>query len=701
MHFSGESFRNRLQVEFREDIIAMAECLQATSRRRFRPPIRRREKFYSSLAVENRKFPDHWSVFMQRVTGKIRLDIQIASVRGRAEDKAEDFLRSILQHIDLKITHGIRDLLTDLDSMMNGDTNNAGNLQCEIDTTIDIAEGIEELRDSILEVTHSLPETQSVGDDKEETEIPVTRLVGRILESRMISPLHEFLVSGNESLRNLGFRIKDIVNLARFSFQNIDAEAPDRPRTVEGILRDTIESIRLEEDTVDNFKSSLREEMDRLLSDAFEPLAPEKIEKSSGEMAEILREYAGQKVLSTFGNWRDMGIRSLERYIIRILYSKSEGLLLARRLKKIGTENSGNETVLDLVHSVTPERKALQALPRFYSNLFSSRSSIGTEFFVERDEDEAWINQAVDHYMDGYKGGILVLGERNAGKTTFCKHIAGKLFPKNNVIHIFAPNEGSRRVEDLERIVEQTTGYRGTIREIAAALPYETVLVIHDLELWFEQHKDGTQVIRTLAELMDEFSDKILFIVNTSPHAFDLIHSLEPIHQKFISTLRLSPFSTEELKNMILSRHRSSGMQFRWNGRDEKNLSQLRLASLFDSHFTYSEGNPGTALNAWLHNIRRLSGNVVEISAPETPNLNVLRQLDDDRLVLLSIFALHKRLTIEQLGRITGLEAPAVERMIRSLRRCGLIEERGRGVLVINMFLEPFIIKVLSEKQIL
>ncbi|MBN2317639.1 MAG: amino acid permease [Acidobacteria bacterium] len=698
---SAESFRDRLQIEFREDIIAMAGSLQKTPYRRFRPPRPRSKKFYSTLAIENRKFTDRWCVFMERVTNKIRLDIQIAAIRCRTEDKAEDLLRRILQQVDLKITHAVRNLLTNLDSMLKGETAATDNLRCEIDTTVDIEEGIEELRDYVLELARSLPETQLVGDDKEETEIPAIRLVDRILESRMISPLQEFLISGNELLGNLGFRIKDLVNLTRFSFQNMDVGAPDGRKTVEGILRDNIQSLRMEEEAVDNFKSSLREEMRQLLSDAFEPLAPEKIEKSSGEMAEILREYAGQKVLTTFGNLWNTGIRSLERYVIRILYSKSEGLLFARKLKNRGKANSGNASVLDLVRSITPESKVMQALPRFYTNLFSSRSSIGTEFFIERDEDETRMKQAVDHYKNGYKGGILVLGDRNAGKTTFCKYITGKLFPKNNVIHIFAPNEGSMHVEDLARIVEQAAGYHGTLREIASALPHETVLVIHDLELWFEQHRDGTQVIRTIGEMMDDFSDRILFIVNTNPHSFALINSLEPIHQKFISTVRLSPFSTEELKDMILRRHRSSGLQFRWNGRDEKSLSELRTASLFDSHFTHSEGNPGMALNAWLHNIQRLSGNTVEISTPETPNLTTLRQLDDDRLVLLSAFALHKRLTIEQLGRITGLEEPVLESMIRTLQRCGLIKERGRGVLVINMFLEPFIIKVLSEKQIL
>jgi len=311
------------------------------------------------------------------------------------------------------------------------------------------------------------------------------------------------------------------------------------------------------------------------------------------------------------------------------------------------------------------------------------------------------MQQAVEHYKNGHKGGILVLGERDTGKTAFCKQITANLFPKNNIVHIFAPNEGSTSSEDLARTLGQATGIRGTSQEILAALPHETVLIIHDLELWFEQHREGAPAVRRLAGLMDDFCDRILFIINSNPHSFALIDSIEPIGYRFIRTVRLTPFSAENLKDMILLRHHSSGLQFRWKGRDEKKLSGIRLAALFDAYFTFSEGNPGMALNAWLNSIHRFSGSILDTRTPAIPDLSALRKTNEDMLVLWSVFVLHKRLTAEKLMRITGMKESELDRMLHVMRRCGLIEERGRGILILNMFLEPFIIKVLIEKQIL
>jgi hypothetical protein len=200
---------------------------------------------------------------------------------------------------------------------------------------------------------------------------------------------------------------------------------------------------------------------------------------------------------------------------------------------------------------------------------------------------------------------------------------------------------------------------------------------------------------------MDDFSDKILFVFNTNPHSFALINNLEPMEKKFLSIVQLSPFNTEELKDLILRRHKSSGLDFRWNRKTEGRLSDFRMAELFDSYFNYSEGNPGVALNAWLGNISRASGSVLDIVVPAIPNLSALRNLDEDWLVFLAHCALHKRLTAAKLERITDLEEAEFDTMLRQMRNSGLIDEQGRGVFAINRFLEPFLIQVLGEKQLL
>ncbi len=701
-HHCGNDYRHKLQLEFRENLIALVGHLQRASTLRLHFVRRKGKKHYRALALQNKGFPERFLSLAERNANKAYLDVLVAATRCRVEDRMQDFSLKVTQQVDARITHPLGETITGIESTLNSDSKSEDfDLTCEMDATVDLEEGLEEVREQVIELSRALPETLLVGNDKEETEIHVARLANHLMESRLIGPLQASLASGTESLRTLAFGIRDLVNLTRFNLQNIDAQDPDKWNSEKKILNNALENIRHEAESVQNFKKLFHEEMDELLTNAFESLAPEIIEKSSAELSETLREYTGQKVISTFGHWRDVLAGKIEQRTIRLLYSKSQELIQTRKLRSKKPQSAGSWPVLDLVQAVSPDHRILQKLPQFYINLFSSRSSIGTEFYIKRDEDEQQMESAVTRYREGFRGGILVLGERNSGKTVFCKHAVARHFPNGNVFHIFPPKTGAASVDDLARRVQQTTGYSGSLPQIVSTLAYEAVLVFHDLELWFERRRDGFQVIQALEQLMDVFSDRVLFIFNTNPHSFALINSLEPMHKRLISIVHLTPFSTEEIKDLIMGRHNSSGLHFRWNGKEERKLSKYKKARLFDSYFNFTDGNPGVVLNAWLNNIQRVSGSTLDVRMPEMPELSPLRDLDDDWLVLLAHFALHKRMSAARLERITGLEEFEFDKMLRQMRHGGLIEEQGRGIFAINRYLEPLLIKVLREKQLL
>ncbi|MEJ2109245.1 MAG: hypothetical protein P8Z37_04900, partial [Acidobacteriota bacterium] len=245
-----------------------------------RPEHSKSPKYYSELAARNREFHDWWTTTLTRSTNKISLDILIVALRFRTEDRLEDFQLRTLLRVDTGITNVVRKLHADLQTLDPENVSSAEQIQCEIDTSLTIDEGVEQLRERLLELSRALPEELTIGDaDTREIKIPVARLANRILESRLIAPLQEFLADENDSLRSTGFRINDLVNLTRFNLKNIDTEKSDSRQVTVDILNKTIDSVSLELESVENFKSSLEQEIATLLADAFDPLSPEKIEK--------------------------------------------------------------------------------------------------------------------------------------------------------------------------------------------------------------------------------------------------------------------------------------------------------------------------------------------------------------------------------------------------------------------------------------
>ncbi len=186
-----------------------------------------------------------------------------------------------------------------------------------------------------------------------------------------------------------------------------------------------------------------------------------------------------------------------------------------------------------------------------------------------------------------------------------------------------------------------------------------------------------------------------------NPYAFELMNKMVNLQDAFISVIALRPFDSREIQEIIIRRHRSSGLKFVLNKREEDDLSEIRMASLFNKYFNYSEGNPGTALKAWLGNIVRMSEKRIYIQTPHLPDTKILKELDENWKVVLIQLILHKRLTFERINKIFFSDNTRAKEIISSMLRAGLIEERRETLYIVNNFIEPHLVKILKNEELL
>jgi hypothetical protein len=290
------------------------------------------------------------------------------------------------------------------------------------------------------------------------------------------------------------------------------------------------------------------------------------------------------------------------------------------------------------------------------------------------------------------------LGERNAGKTALSRYVTKTYFNEDKIHHIFPMPGGSVSREDFRIQLMKSTSLTAGIDEIFDTLPNGSVVVIHDLELWWERSGQGFEIIKLILQLIGRFDYKCLFIINMNPFAYELINGMINMENNFISIIECQPFNSEELKEMVMRRHRSSGLKFRLDKKDEEKISEIGLARLFNKYFDQSDGNPGTVLYQWLNEIQKVSAGTIHIKAPRGIDLQPIENLDDNSTIVLVQLALHKRMPYHKLERVLGIEAHITEGIVNSLLRRGLIEERSDRILHINPYVEPFVRKVIKRK---
>jgi len=557
---------------------------------------------------------------------------------------------------------------------------------------------------------HELPETltleektEIVGGTGKESKaevftLPIRKITGYVLETRMVSSISDLLGKTVESLKGNIYILNDLLSLTRFNLENTSTETDDKQKAIELIKNETLIRLSRQETIIVELKRKLIPDLNIILEETFDTLSSYRIKDSVEEYSGFSIDSQGKIVKTTFKLSYNYLRNFFKRKSARLLYSRTEGVLMARQLISLTGQSSNNEKILDLVEKLVPDREVLKTLPYYYKNLFSGRSSIVDDFWISRDVEEAQFEKAIRRFQSGTKGGIMLLGERNAGKTALSRYVAKTHFKQDKIYHVFPLPGGSVSEEDFRMQLMKSTNLTTGINEIFDTLPNGSAVIIHDLELWWERSEKGLEIIKLILQLINKFDYKCLFIINTNPFTYDLINGMINMENNFISVINCHPFNSEELKELVIRRHRSSGLKFRIDKKEEDKITDIGLARLFNSHFDQSDGNPGTVLYQWLSNIQKVSAGTLQVKAPKNIDLQPIENLDDDSLVVMVQLALHKRMPYNKLERVMGLEPNSFESIVNTLIRCSLIEERAERLLLINPYIEPFVRKVLKRK---
>jgi len=707
--------RNRLMVEYRKNLQLFITELGDIEVNRSIAKKQKGKTLRKSLVPKISSFAEIWHEDSSNALNKIYLDVLMHAYKNIIKDKLAEFETVFLQEMDM----GLMKKLTAVKrkfGQLEEDLSGVQELKLQVSSNEvypQITTGFETITSEFREIENDLPESlvltafpikgdrRRKKDDTELISLPLRKMTGFVLETRFIGSANDLLGKTLESVRKSIYHLNETLSLTRFNLENINADTEDRAGMITLIRDEAMESLEREENKIKAYKQELLPAMIKILEDTFDTLSSHKIKNIFERYSRFNIDSKGRAVKSRF-NLSYLAISDLiKRKSARLLYSKSEGILFARQLITYKGQSSRNESMLDLIEKLSPRPEVIKTLPHYYKNLFSGRSSIGEDFWISRNLETGSFDKAIKRFQSGVKGGIMLLGERNAGKTALCRYIAATRFEEDKVHHIFPLQAGSISSEDFRQQLQKSTNLSVEIEVIFDTLPYGSIIVIHDLELWWERSEQGFEIIQLILDLIAQFDYKCLFIINMNPSAYALINATHPMEDHFISIIHCQPFNSQDLKEMVMRRHRSSGLKFRIEKKKEDNISEISLARLFNRYFDQSDGNPGTVLYSWLSNIKKVSDGTISIKLPKSIDLQPIENLDDHAVVVLVQLVLHKRMPFSKLEKVLGIESHLTEDIVNSLIRTGVIEERPDRVLLINPYVEPFVRKVFRRKGLI
>lgn len=657
---------------------------------------------------------DYWHNNQQLVSNFFIEDLYLKSISNRIETILERMLSDIMISIDSSIKTRLNDLIDDLDKIDSG-TEQKLNWPSLTEEIFNDREISNELLKDILGAVEELPDNLEVMAEEsfqkieqeqfsEAASISVNlrRYTEYLFETELIDPLQKPVSKLNDDLQETRDIAREVVRFVNYnlSFQEDNDQAAKE--SLEGVINSGRERIEKRIAYLDEAKEQLRNEIQKHTLKSFEKMNPLLVNRAIGELKQTIRSKESRKYAGKVRSFYDDFNAAAHNLLVQIVYKRSKGLLFAR---KISTAAGGYQTytgqILDTVKKLTPAQDVLQRLPFYYRQMFLGKKQTGGEFLLERPFEMEQASEAIYTYKQGYSGALLVLGERHSGKSTLSLSIAAKHFEKQKIFQLYAPESGSCDPAEFKKRINQMLKHGGEYSDLFNVIPQDSVIIIHDLELWWQRNSDGFAIIDELMRLIDQHSSRCLFIVNCGLHSFRFINRIKNIDHFFIRAIECQPFDAEDIQKAIMLRHESSGLKFTLGSHSEDNLSNLRLARLFNAYFDLSGGNIGHALHCWISNIRNYQQNTLEIKMPSAIKENAFTSLDTDWLIWLQQFLLHKHLTVDRLLQISGTGLEKITGVINTIKRSALLIESEPGVLCINPYIHPVLIKQFKEMDML
>ncbi len=674
-------------------------------------------KIKGPQSIENLSaFPEDWEINARILNNALLLDCRILS-----EQKIiQEITRNFIDNVNTILSENI---ISSIDTILKNIVNNKTPEKLEI-KNVTFAENPEvrilfqDIYLKISELLERLPAEIEIANfiftNEDATNIsgistPVLvepqKIARFYFDTRFYDPFYRELEQLDKLVKQLVIESREVYSLLKFKSENEQKENQGKLIHGKGFLDflDSLEKqVLIEKNRLAEAFDDLKFKSEETLKNAISPLYSHAIIGSQQKISTLLREQKGKKFGMVFTrNWEQLKGK-MNSQIVNLLYSSSGGMIQAKKyLNKNKDVKVGIRQVLDFVEKEMPDQKVFPQIPVFYRTLFNSKSLINDDFWVPMENETAIVKNALQRHKNGLGGAVLITGVHGSGKTALSRYCATHFFKKDRIFTISAPVGGSVNIDEWLTEIRTEIGAGNDSYEIFRNMPHDSVVVINDLELWWERTNSGYSVLKEIIDLIRVFGKKVFFLINTNTFSRNQINKAFPMEDNFLSIVECNPFDTKRLQQLVQRRHKTSGLTYLYRNEPEESVSIIKTASLFNNYFLYSQGIPGVAMNAWIGNITKVDKQEIYITNPKYPNQDVLNRLNPDWLIVVALFIQHKNMSADKLSRVMAINREEAENIIYNLSNARILDFREKDVYTLNRYLEPFIVKVIVDMGII
>jgi hypothetical protein len=463
-----------------------------------------------------------------------------------------------------------------------------------------------------------------------------------------------------------------------------------------------------------------------LLSASFDFIQEVDLLRKNDQLLKIKIELAQTRARVKFTQWRIYLYNTLGKirkglfYLLSLVrrFSKHLGNRFYHRLIKMTrlkeTDIKDARMIQDYLKQA---REFIEVQPIVYRRLFNFSPLNEEKLFVGRKNERQDFEESFNRWLKGNTGLIALVGERGSGRTTFVRIISKKIF-QNIAVSSVRPDMPVLSTDALLEFLKDLfkkpkASSLDELEKILIDEDEKTVVILEDLHRMFLKTIDGLHTMQRFTLFMMH-TDKIIFwVISCSYYAWNFLDRVIGIGALFGTVLFLSEFSAEELEELLMRRHRLSGIRLTFAA--DKILSrskQLRKLNTESEREEWlkkrymqqleeiSTGNISVAMLFWLRSMRVSSDSRFEVETGLSLDVGNFRSISTEDLFALTALIQHEALSIPDFALVMNLTLDDARLRLISLHNRGIVIEKGDKY-ELHFFLYRSIIRLLYEKRFL
>lgn len=503
------------------------------------------------------------------------------------------------------------------------------------------------------------------------SEISAKQLIDYLIKNKIEAPLIKNLDQISHKVAESIASLNDAKRLISFAMSHHEEDEVEVENNPTETIKEGQTKILLELDKIEELKDNIDFEADRLFSEISQMLSYYSFVKTASNLKQYIHQQKKlnryERLQSKFNQW----VNYLKEQQANLIYTQSKALVLKKQMEHDWPAENSVKQLLDLSYQLTPDATLMEQLPFYYKQLFSSNQVLNKDFWIGREEEISKAKIALQRYESGHKGAIGIVGQTGVGKSFFSYYI-GTLTQTPKILNILPQFDGTPSLEDLNQAFQKASEQDSSIESILESLPKGSLIIFENLEYWWSNAQSQDDVLSYIFELISSRLDQHLFIVNSNDIVYKQVLKKKQYSDIFLDLIHLGNITSRDLKEIVLSRHNTSGLKLQMNNKLFIELSETKLARLFNKIHKITGGNIEASLQLWLTSVQKFENQSIEIQLPEI-DLQNLNSLDMDSRVILKQFVIHKRLNKHRLAQLIQEEVSDVKQKLQFLQRSGLI----------------------------